>query len=456
MLKVLLLIVLALVFASATKIQRDLTMKIDLEGSADTFINFKEQVDFKAMEAKLKTKFDDMEESPRGKLVVSSLQEVATRTQKNVIKYLKSVNADFTPYWISNTIAVRKATLPVLQTLEQFSEIEDMELITEARVIDEQPIGGEIKNPKSTIEAGVAWVKAPEAWAKGHKGKGIVHGVIDTGAFLHNDLKEKYRGRDGNHNGNWLDATSAGRREPYDDHFHGTHCHGTIAASSSNVTVGVATESEWISCKFLTRSGGGSWEGGIKCMQFMLAPTDLDGNNADSDKRPHLVSNSYGGGAGHTGIHNALKALIAGGVEMVFAAGNSGRCNTIGYPARYNEAWSVASLNRNADTISSFSSKGPGLSGALKPEISAPGSNVLSTSNTGGYRSASGTSMACPHVAGGLAILWSAKPEMARKIAESRKYLQDKAKGQRSSECSSNGGSPNNVFGYGTMQLNNL
>jgi hypothetical protein len=61
MLKVLLLIVLALVFASATKIQRDLTMKIDLEGSADTFINFKEQVDFKAMEAKLKTKFDDME-----------------------------------------------------------------------------------------------------------------------------------------------------------------------------------------------------------------------------------------------------------------------------------------------------------------------------------------------------------------------------------------------------------
>jgi len=441
----LVLVILALVFSA--RVQTEIEAELALKGNADIFINMREFVNFNEMEAQQKMKFDDMDHSLRGKVVHYSLKSLANTSQRRVVEYLKSIKADYQSFWVSNTLSVKKATKEVIEGLKKFDEIEDFELITEARVIDGERYTGKVE-PKNTVEAGVAWVKAPEVWAKGFKGKGVVVGVIDTGAFLHNDLKNTYRGRDGNHNHNWLD-TVQGRTSPYDDHFHGTHCHGTVGASSSNVTVGVATESEWISCKFLSASGGGSWENGIRCLQFMTAPSDLNGENEDSDKRPHITSNSYGGGSGHTGIHRALQAMVAAGVEAVFAAGNSARCNTIGYPARYDEALAVGALNRNADTIASFSSKGPGLNNALKPEISAPGANVLSTAHTGGYRSASGTSMACPHVAGIIALMWNARPDLARKIQATRQILYQTAKKQTSNDCSSRG-TPNNVFGHGT------
>jgi len=216
--------------------------------------------------------------------------------------------------------------------------------------------------------------------------------------------------------------------------------------------VGVAPKTEWISCKYLTARGGGTVAGCIACMEFMLAPHDLNGNNPDSDKRPELVSNSYGG-SHQVARERALTAMLAGGVEMVYAAGNSGRCNTIGFPARYDNALAVGSLNRNANTISSFSSRGPGLNGSLKPEISAPGGNVRSTSNRGGYATLSGTSMACPHVAGAIALLWNAHPELKRKIKETREILYKTALQQESTLCSSRQSSPNNVFGWGTINI---
>jgi len=339
--------------------------------------------------------------------------------------------------------------MEMLESLKSnFPEIKKFELVGIDYIIDESK---EVKNFVERVEDGVKWVKAPEMWAKGHKGKGITIGVIDTGAFVHPDLRATYRGRNGDHNHNWFDALN-GRKEPYDDHFHGTHCHGTITGSSSNLTVGVSIETEWVSCKYLSAAGGGNVADCIKCMQFMLNPTDLNGENGDSDRRPHLVSNSYGG-SHNDARETALKGLLAAGVEMVYAAGNSARCNTIGFPARYDVALAVGALNKNSDTVASFSSRGPGTNNRLKPEISAPGANVISTAHTGGYRTASGTSMACPHVAGAIALLWSAKPNLVRKIDDTRKLFYETAKHQQSRDCNSNATSPNNVYGYGTIDI---
>jgi len=394
-----------------------------------------------------------MDEVVRGRLVVDSLKSVSEESQKRVISYLQRNNYKFYSHWISNVISV-EADLTLVKGLSQFNEIESIDKVDTATIIEPlEQQNVEAPKEKATIEAGIAWVKAPEVWAKGYKGQGITVGVIDTGATLHNDLKNFYRGRNGKHQEAWLDAT-ANRPQPYDDNFHGTHCHGTVSANGTRETVGVAVEAEWVSCKFLTASGSGSYDGALKCFTFMLAP------NGNSDIRPHVVSNSYGGGTPTAALERALDALLAAGVEMVFAAGNSGsRCGTVLLPALYPQAFSVGALNRNSHQLAAFSSRGPGREREkTKPEISAPGALVRSTSNSSpdAYRSASGTSMACPHVAGVVALLWSANRNLKRNIPATRRVLEKTAgdrPSQETTDCSSTQRYPNNLYGYGTVNV---
>jgi len=224
---------------------------------------------------------------------------------------------------------------------------------------------------------------------------------------------------------------------------------GTKVGTSATVKVGVSPGSTWIVCKWLNGGGGGNAAGALKCLQFFLAPTKTDGTAPNPDKRPHVTSHSY---RCQCQLENAVNALINAGVEVVVAAGNSGpRCSTVTEPASFQNAFAVGALNRGADTIASFSSKGPS-SNRVKPEISAPGVAVRSTASRGGYTSMSGTSMACPHVAGVVGLLWSGHPALKRQIQKTRDILQKSAKRQTSNECSSNG-TPNNVFGHGTIDV---
>jgi len=309
----------------------------------------------------------------------------------------------------------------------------------------ETPLNVEVE-PRD-IEVGINWVKAPAVWAKGVNGSGVVVGNSDTGSVIHKDFEHTYRGHGGEHHYNWFDAIQA-RPVPYDDHGHGTHCMGTKVGTSATTKVGVSPGSQWIVCKWLNAGGGGNAAGALKCLQFFLAPTKTDGTSPDPDKRPHVTSHSY---RCQCQLENAVNALVSAGVEVVVAAGNSGpRCSSVTEPASFKNAFSVGALNRGADTLATFSSKGPQGS-LIKPEISAPGAQVRSTSNrNNGYQSMSGTSMACPHVAGAVALLWSGHPSLRRNIQKSREVMTKSAKRQESRECSSNG-SPNNVFGHGTI-----
>jgi len=222
---------------------------------------------------------------------------------------------------------------------------------------------------------------------------------------------------------------------------------GTKVGTSANEKVGVSPDSQWIGCKWLTAGGSGTAAGALKCLQWFLAPTRTNGQNPDPNKRPHVTSHSY---RCSCNLENAVKALIAAGVEVVVAAGNSGpRCNSVTEPAFFRDSFAVGALNRQSDLLASFSSKGPHLT-LVKPDVSAPGANVRSTLRTGGYGAMSGTSMACPHVAGAVALLWSGHPKLVRNIKASREVMTKSAKKQTSTECSSTG-SPNNVFGHGTI-----
>jgi bacillopeptidase F len=269
------------------------------------------------------------------------------------------------------------------------------------------------------VEWNVDRVNATKVWAQGYDGTGVTVGVVDTGIDVnHPALKSTYRGTqaDGSmvHDYNFFDATK-GRKDAYDDNKHGTHVAGTIAghAVDGRPATGVAPGAKLIASKILAGNGSGTLQGVMKGLEWMLAPTDSNGQNADPKKAPDIISNSWGTNNGKlTAFQDLMKSFLAAGIEPVFAAGNSGpRAGTVGSPGSYPEVISVAATDK-ADKVASFSSRGPSpikdANGSdRKPDIAAPGAAIMSTLPGGGYGALSGTSMATPAVSGVIALLLS-------------------------------------------------
>jgi len=165
-----------------------------------------------------------------------------------------------------------------------------------------------------------------------------------------------------------------------------------------------------MACKALNAVGSGRQADLLKCMEFAVCPTDVNGENPDCSKKPHIASNSWGSASDDVAeiYEDAFNCWHACDIIPVFAAGNGGdACHTINSPAASENVIAVGATDQN-DAISSTSSRGPvEETGYLKPDISAPGVDVNSAGHRfdTDYKEMSGTSMACPHVAGYIALM---------------------------------------------------
>jgi len=344
--------------------------------------------------------------------VCRALQHTARESQRDLLSLLNTKHhggvTDVESLWGVNAV-ICSASVDVIEALLRRSDVETISLDG----IITQPDEPREETTRDDFGAkGALWnvekVNAHQVWNElGLTGDGVVIGHIDSGIDgEHPDLAGKVVV--------FRDYTEGGViTKPYDEGGHGTHTAGTICGGdASGSTIGVAPGTRLLVAKIFSEGQAQeSWV--LKAMQWMLDP---DGNPA-TDDAPPVVSNSWGSNdvTDRTWC-KITEAWVKAGILPCFAAGNNGYMgsNTCATPANYPHCFAVGSTSYN-DTLSGFSSRGPttwdGIT-FINPQVSAPGHQVTSARAGGGYVKLSGTSMACPAVAGVVALLAQAKPDI--------------------------------------------
>ena len=277
---------------------------------------------------------------------------------------------------------------------------------------------------------GVDMVNAPEAWAKGYTGKGVVVAVLDTGVdYNHSELRRSIwknkdeianNGVDDDRNGYIDDVRGwnfvSDTNDPMDAHSHGTHVAGTIASAKNTTGVtGVAYNAQIMPIQVLSASGLGTYS------DIALGVRYAVDNGAD------VVNLSLGGDFPDSDMLSAIRYASERGVIVVSAAGNDGGIygdTQPDFPARYaiDYGATIGAVDKNRKAAS-FSN--PAGYDSKMRYVSAPGVDVLSTIPGDKYGVKSGTSMATPHAAGVVALLLQAQPNLTH--AQVRKILMDSA-----------------------------
>ncbi|MCB0547422.1 MAG: S8 family serine peptidase [Phaeodactylibacter sp.] len=460
------------------KVDASLLEKVSTGGEAEFLILLRQQADVSgSRQLRLKEE--------KGQFVFEKLRAAAKESQGTVITVLEEAKANYRPFYIVNAI-LAKGSLALIREVAQLEavvQVQDNPIIRMQEPIEEETEAAPVSFRNDLVEWGVGNINADDVWAMGYTGQGVVIGGQDTGYdWDHPAIRDTYRGWDGSeadHNYNWHDAIheligdpndtnpcGLDNTEPCDDHSHGTHTMGTMAGSQSDdgKSIGVAPGARWIACRNMER-GDGTPATYIECFEWFLAPYGLNGENPDVRYAPHVINNSWSCPTGEgcnpsnfATMEMVVDNLKAAGIVVVVSAGNDGSaCSTVNTPAAmYENSFSVGATQPN-DSIANFSSRGPVMvdgSGRLKPNVSAPGVGVRSSVLNGGFATYSGTSMAGPHVAGLVALLISAKPELAGQVEMIETIIEQTAVHLTSEQsCGPFSGLqvPNAVYGYGRV-----
>jgi subtilisin family serine protease len=392
--------------------------------------------------------------------VYQRLTMEADRSQAGLRQALSSWGVRYQPYYLVNALEVEAGPVARL-IMESRPEVDRILDSPHLRPLPAPlPVAlGDQKAPASP-QWNLSMIRANRVWDELKvTGKGIVIGQSDSGVDgSHPEVSSQYRGRNGQSNVAWFDPWFHSA-QPVDIGGHGTH----TLASALGKTVGVAPDAEWIGCVNLARNLGnpGLY---LDCMQFMLAPFPQNGDPF-KDGRPeqgaNVLNNSWGcpnvEGCDPQTFLPAVRALEDAGIFVVVSAGNDGEigCGSVDDPpAIYQEIFAVGAVDSQGRRAS-FSSLGPVKidgSNRTKPDIVAPGEQVLSAFPQNTYAFESGTSMAGPHVVGTVALMWSANPRLIGNIQRTREILDASAQPYTGplSSCGT-AATPNDTVGYGTL-----
>ena len=459
---------------AAAKISPLVASQLATGSNTEALIVLSEQADLSGA-ANLPTKLQ------KGQYVYNTLRTFAERTQAPIRKLLEQRGVAYESFYGVNMIKVNasSAVLYEVAARPEVARVEANPMVHSPIPATNMPYTSDSNSTKQSLAAlpgGIEWnvaqVKAPQVWALGYNGKGIVIAGADTGVqWDHVSLKSHYRGWNGttvDHSYSWHDATSDRSLTPIDPQFHGTFTMSEMVGDDGvGNQVGVAPGAKWIACRNMDKHGTGSPATYIECFQFLLAPYPMGHPElANPAMAPDVINNSWdcpiSEGCSAATLKPVVDALQAAGIFSVMAAGNYGSaCGTVNTPpAIYSSAFTVGATD-NFGRIATFSSRGPVTidgSNRLKPEIIAPGVNIRGAIAYQNMYQGSwqGTSMASPHVAGAVALLWQAKPKLNGDIAQTVKYLtQNAAATTYTQNCGGFLGLsiPNAVFGYGQLDI---
>jgi subtilisin family serine protease len=426
-----------------------------------------------------------MTKEEKGVLVYDHIVRHARSTQLEAKAYMEAKGLSYTSYAVANCIATQltKGELLSLPRWQDLELIQYDNLISVPEVEDQE---AEVQSRSDSSEYGIVLIGADKVWDLGHEGAGVVVAGQDTGyEWDLPQIIDKYRGFVGfdempDHNYSWHDAIQVpvpatadslnpcgyAVTAPCDDHSHGTHTMGTMVGTDmSTPNFGVAPAAQWIGCRNMDR-GNGVPSTYIDCFEWFLAPTDLTGMAARPDLAPHVINNSWACTASEgcnpdnfSLMQEVVDNLRLAGIVVVASAGNSGpSCHSITTPAAIYEGSFTVGASNARDTIANFSSRGTvrvDSSFRVKPDIVAPGVAVKSMVLDGTYRYWNGTSMAGPHVAGAVALLISAVPELAGNVDEIERLLRVTAVPLAGGlSCGTDSlSTPNATYGHGRLDI---
>lgn len=395
------------------------------DGSASFLVVLREQADLSRASA-------IVDRDERRRFVFETLRAHAEKSQASLRERLGGAGLRYRPHFLVNMIEV-EGDRALARELAARADVSRLAANRAAAL--SRPGPSRVFRPRSAaaVEPNIQKIRAPELWSRGFTGQGVVVGIADAGVeWTHPALQSQYRGWNGStavHDYNWHDAIhdplagnpcGSDAAEPCDDDGHGTSVAGlTVGDDGAGNAIGVAPGARWIGCRNMDR-GSGTPARYTECFEWFLAPTDAGGGDPRPDLGADVINNSWTcpeseGCTDPNILRSVVENVRAAGVAVVLAAGNDGAtCSTITeVPAIYEAGFSVGATD-SADQIAGFSSLGPVTvdgSNRLKPDLTAPGVNVRSASLSAGYKTNfSGTSAAAPHVAGAIALLWSAVP----------------------------------------------
>ena len=367
--------------------------------------------------------------------VVDTLRDTSEKSQESLISFVERKVKDgdiseYSSFFIINSIYI-KGRAELIEKIARRSDVESIRL-NHTIVSDKEEIVKR-KSSLSEVTSYVPWnLESIQADRVTKTGKNIVVGIIDSGVNAnHPELQDALLP------GGFKDFVEPTNTEPKDETGHGTHVAGTILGR----TIGIAKDAKLIVARVFNKEGEASDEGLLAAGQWIL------------EKKPQVVNNSWGGNRDDSFYDDIVKKWKAAGIVPIFSSGNTGEYNaggegSIGSPGSLEDSFSVGALTKD-DRLAKFSLRGPSKhTNKFKPEISAPGVNILSADYKGGYVLKTGTSMAAPHVSGAVALILEANRKLS--VDRVEEILKTTATPLTDDHYIS---SPNMGYGYGKLNV---